>query len=48
MEDVLRRSLETQGEQDRWVLEYREAITQKSEGVERLTGGDGIPEEGKG
>jgi len=46
MEDVLRRLLETQEEQDRWLLENREAINTKiRRGIEQLERGEGIQEE---
>jgi hypothetical protein len=45
MEEVLRRLLETQEEQDRWLLENREAIDAKIQrGIEQLDRGEGIPE----
>jgi hypothetical protein len=38
--------LETQGEQDRWLLENREAINAKiRRGIEQLDRGEGIPED---
>jgi hypothetical protein len=44
-EEVLLRLLETQEEQDRWLLENREAINGKiRRGVAQLDGGKGIPE----
>lgn len=43
VEDVLRRLLETQEEQDRWLLENRIAIQQKIDtGLEQLDAGQGI------
>lgn len=46
MEDVLRRLLETQEEQDRWLFENRDAINTKiRRGIEQLERGEGIPEE---
>jgi len=46
MEDVLRRLLETQEEQDRWLLENREAVDAKIQrGIEQLDRGEGIPED---
>lgn len=46
MEDVLRRLLETQEEQDRWLLENRGEINAKiRRGIEQLDRGEGIPEE---
>ena len=46
IEDVLRRLLETQEEQDRWLLENRDAINAKiRRGIEQLDRGEGIPEE---
>jgi hypothetical protein len=45
MEDVLRRLLETQEEQDRWLLENRDAINTKiKRGLHQLDRGEGIPE----
>jgi hypothetical protein len=45
VEDVLRRLLETQEEQDRWLLENKEAINRKiRRGIEQLERGEGIPE----
>ena len=44
-EDVLLRLLETQEEQDRWLLENREAINDKiRRGIAQLDRGEGIPE----
>jgi hypothetical protein len=46
LEDVLLRLLETQEEQDRWLLENREAINAKiRRGIDQLDRGEGIPEE---
>lgn len=46
MEEVLARLLETQEEQDRWLLENRGAIQAKIRlGIEQLDHGEGIPEE---
>jgi hypothetical protein len=43
---VLLRLLETQEEQDRWLLENQETIQAKiRRGVEQLDGGQGIPED---
>jgi predicted transcriptional regulator len=45
-EEALLRLLETQEEQDRWLLESREAINAKiRRGIEQLDRGEGIPEE---
>lgn len=45
MEEVLRRLLETQEEQDRWLLENRQAINAKIQrGIAQLDRGEGIPE----
>jgi len=45
MEEVLRRLLETQEEQDRWLFENREAINAKiRRGIDELERGEGIPE----
>jgi hypothetical protein len=45
VEEVLLRLLETQEEQDRWLLENREAINAKiKRGVDQLDRGKGIPE----
>jgi hypothetical protein len=42
----LLRLLETQEEQDRWLLENREAINTKiRRGIDQLDRGEGIPEE---
>jgi hypothetical protein len=44
-EEVLLRLLETQEEQDRWLLENREAINGKiRRGIAQLDRGEGIPE----
>ena len=44
-EEVLLRLLETQEEQDRWLLEGREAIRSKIRlGLDQLQRGEGIPE----
>jgi post-segregation antitoxin (ccd killing protein) len=46
VEEVLVRLLETQEEQDRWLLENREAIDSKiKRGIGQLERGEGIPEE---
>jgi hypothetical protein len=46
VEEVLVRLLETQEEQDRWLLENREAIQRKiRRGIEQLDRGPGIPED---
>lgn len=46
IEEVLRRLLETQEEQDRWLLENREAINTKiKRGIEQLERGEGIRQE---
>ena len=45
-EEVLRRLLETQEEQDRWLLENREVLNAKiRRGIEQLERGEGIPED---
>jgi hypothetical protein len=45
IEEVLARLLETQEEQDRWLLENREANNAKiRRGIEQLDRGEGIPE----
>ena len=45
VEEVLVRLLETQEEQDRWLLENREAINTKIQrGIDQLDRGEGIPE----
>jgi hypothetical protein len=47
VEEVLQRLLETQEEQDRWLLENREQINVKiRRGVDQLNRGEGIPEDG--
>jgi hypothetical protein len=47
VEEALLRLLETQEEQDRWLLENSEAINSKiRRGIEQLDRGEGIPEEG--
>lgn len=44
VEEVLHHLLETQEEQDRWLLENREAINaQIRRGIEQLDRGEGIP-----
>ena len=46
VEEVLLRLLETQGEQDRWLLENRETINAKiKRGIDQLDRGEGIPED---
>jgi hypothetical protein len=46
VEEVLLRLLETQEEQDRWLLENRDTIDAKiRRGVEQLERGEGIPED---
>jgi hypothetical protein len=46
VEEVLARLLETQEEQDRWLLENRETIDANiRRGVEQLERGEGIPED---
>jgi hypothetical protein len=46
VEEVLVRLLETQEEQDRWLLENREAVNSKiRRGIEQLDRGEGIPED---
>jgi len=46
VEEVLLRLLETQEEQDRWLLENREAINAKiRRGIDQLERGEGIPED---
>ncbi len=46
VEEVLLRLLETQEEQDRWLLENRNAInTQIRQGLDQLDRGEGIPED---
>ena len=45
IEEVLLRLLETQEEQDRWLLENREAIDRKIQrGIDQLDRGEGIPD----
>jgi hypothetical protein len=45
IEEVLARLLETQEEQDRWLLENRDANNAKiRRGIEQLDRGEGIPE----
>jgi hypothetical protein len=45
VEEVLHHLLETQEEQDRWLLESREAINAKiRRGIEQLDRGEGIPD----
>jgi hypothetical protein len=45
-EEVLLRLLETQEEQDRWLLENRETINAKlKRGIHQLDRGEGIPED---
>ena len=46
VEEVLLRLVETQEEQDRWLLENREANNAKiRRGIEQLDRGEGIPED---
>jgi len=46
VEEVLIRLLETQEEQDRWLLENRETINAKiRRGIDQLDHGEGIPED---
>jgi len=46
VEEVLVRLLETQEEQDRWLLENRDAINSKIQrGLDQLDRGEGIPED---
>ena len=46
VEEVLMRLLETQEEQDRWLLENRDAINAKiRRGIEQLDRGDVIPDD---
>ena len=46
VEEALLRLLETQEEQDRWLLENRDAINAKIRcGIEQLDRGEGIPED---
>jgi predicted transcriptional regulator len=46
VEEVLLRLLETQEEQDRWLLENRETIDAKiKRGIDQLDRGEGVPED---
>jgi len=46
VEELLLRLLETQEEQDRWLLENRDAINTKiKRGMDQLNRGEGIPED---
>ena len=46
LEDVVRRLLETQEEQDRWLMQNRDAINAKIDrGLEQLDRGEGIPDD---
>ena len=46
VEEVLLRLLETQEEQDRWLLENREEINANiRQGIDQLDRGEGIPED---
>lgn len=46
IEEVLLRLLETQEEQDRWLLENREANSAKiRRGIQQLDRGEGVPED---
>jgi hypothetical protein len=46
VEELLLHLLETQEEQDRWLLENREAVNAKiRRGIEQLDGGEGIPDD---
>ena len=46
IEELLARLLETQEEQDRWLIESREGINAKiRRGMEQLDRGEGIPED---
>jgi hypothetical protein len=46
VEEVLLRLLETQEEQDRWLLENRETLNAKiKRGIDQLDRGEGIPED---
>jgi hypothetical protein len=46
VEEVLMRLLETQEEQDRWLLENRETLNAKiKRGIDQLDRGEGIPED---
>ena len=45
-EEALLRLLETQEEQDRWLLEHKDALNTKiRRGIEQLERGEGIPED---
>jgi len=46
IEELVARLLDTQEQQDRWLLENREAIGEKiKRGLEQLENGEGIPED---
>jgi hypothetical protein len=46
LEELLVRLLETQEEQDRWLLENREGVNKKIQrGLDQLERGEGIPED---
>lgn len=46
IEELLTRLLETQEEQDRWLVDNREGIASKIQsGIDQLDRGEGIPEE---
>lgn len=46
LEELLLHLLESQEEQDRWLLENREGIKVKIQrGIDQLDGGEGIPED---
>jgi hypothetical protein len=46
VEEVLLHLLDTQEEQDRWLLEHREAINTKiRRGIDQLNRGEGIPDD---
>jgi hypothetical protein len=46
VEEVLLRLIETQEEQDRWLLENRQAISAKiRRGIDQLDRGEGVPED---
>jgi hypothetical protein len=46
VEEVLLHLLDTQEEEDRWLLENREAINAKiSRGIDQLNRGEGIPQD---
>ncbi|HUO27095.1 MAG TPA: hypothetical protein VMU61_15615 [Candidatus Aquilonibacter sp.] len=46
LEEVVARLLETQEEQDRWLMENRDEINAKiRRGIEQLDRGEGIPED---